>query len=181
MYLYVLWNDESFLVNSKDPEWKHIASFQWWLLPHGLAAGCALVLGPLQFSDRLRRRFAALHRILGRIYVAGVFLGAPIGLYIQWFEERIMGGTRSFTVATIFDMAIWIVTTAIAWRMILQGRTEQHRRWMTRSFACALIFVEARVVMGLAGWERFAEIVVWSCVAAGLSRTWRCSGKNRTA
>jgi len=29
MYAYVLWTDESFLFNSKDPEWVHIDSFKW--------------------------------------------------------------------------------------------------------------------------------------------------------
>ena len=56
MYAYVLWNNERFLFDSKHPEWAHIQSFKWWLLPHGLAAACALFLGPLQFSDRLRQR-----------------------------------------------------------------------------------------------------------------------------
>jgi hypothetical protein len=78
MYAYVLWTNESFLFNSKDPEWQHIESFKWWLLPHGLAAACALFLGPLQFSDRLRQRFAKVHRVLGRFYVAGEWgLPAP--------------------------------------------------------------------------------------------------------
>src|SRR5215469_2645182 len=122
MYAYVLGINESFLVNSKHPEWAHIQSFKWWLLPHGLAAGCALFLGPLQFSDRLRRRFAWLHRVLGRIYVAGVFVGAPIGIYIQWFEERLGEYHRSFTIATVFDAVIWMSTTGIAWALILQGR-----------------------------------------------------------
>jgi len=37
----------------------------------------------LQFSDRLRQRFAKFHRVLGRFYVVGVFIGAPLGSYIQ--------------------------------------------------------------------------------------------------
>ncbi len=72
MYAFVLWNNERFLIDSEDPFWLHIAPFHWWLLPHGLASGCALFLGPLQFSHRLRKRFTKLHRVLGRIYVAGV-------------------------------------------------------------------------------------------------------------
>ena len=31
MYAYVLWTNENFLVNSKDPEWAHIAPFRWLL------------------------------------------------------------------------------------------------------------------------------------------------------
>ena len=55
MFVYVLRYDEIFLIDPKDPEWQHIATFKWWLLPHGLAAACALLLGPLQFSERLRK------------------------------------------------------------------------------------------------------------------------------
>src|SRR5262252_10649442 len=74
MFAYVIPHDESFLVNPKDPIWQHYEPFKWWLLPHGLAGACALLLGPLQFSNRLRLRFRELHRVLGRIYVAGVFV-----------------------------------------------------------------------------------------------------------
>ena len=48
--------DELFLIRSEDPEWTHIEPFKWLLLPHAVAAACALVLGPMQFSDRLRGR-----------------------------------------------------------------------------------------------------------------------------
>ena len=165
MYLYVLWNNERFLIDSKDPEWQHIDSFRWILLPHGLAAACALFLGPLQFSDRLRRRFAKAHRIMGRFYVAGVVVGAPIGIYIQYLEER-MGESRSFTVATVADAGIWILATFMAMVFILRGKVQQHRQWMTRSFACALIFLEVRTISGLAHWDQFTEAIVWFCVAA---------------
>jgi uncharacterized membrane protein len=167
MYAYVLWNDESFLFNSKDPEWAHIDSFKWWLLPHGMAAACALFLGPLQFSDRLRRRFSKVHRVLGRFYVAGVFLGAPLGIYIQYFEER-MGASRSFTIAAVADAALWMLTTSVALALILQGKVQQHRQWMTRSFACAIIFLEVRAIIGLTGWGKYAEVIVWACVAAAV-------------
>jgi uncharacterized membrane protein len=167
MYAYVFWNNESFLANSKSPEWSHIASFKWWLLPHGLAAGCALLLGPLQFSDRLRKRFAKLHRVLGRLYVAGVFIGAPIGIYIQYFEER-LGAPRSLTIAAAADAAVWIFTTAMGLIFILQGKVQQHRQWMTRSFAAALIFLEVRTIIDLTGWVKFVETIIWCCVAAAV-------------
>lgn len=43
-----------------------------------------------------------------------------------------------------------------------------HRQWMTRSFACALIFLEVRVIDGIFGWQNFDQIIVWSCVAAAV-------------
>ncbi len=111
--IYVLGHNERFLIDRRDPNWQHIQSFQWWLLPHGLAGACALVLAPLQFSDRLRQRFAKVHRIIGRIYITGVFVLAPLGIYIQYLEER-MGGTRSFTIATLVDGILLTSTAAIA-------------------------------------------------------------------
>ena len=63
MYVYVLWTNESFLFNASDPEWAHIAPFHWFLLPHGMAAAFALFLGPLQFSDRLRRQLCEAHKL----------------------------------------------------------------------------------------------------------------------
>jgi hypothetical protein len=98
MLAYVIPHDESFLVHSKDPMWQHYEPFKWWLLPHGIAGACALLLGPMQFSDRLRNRFRKLHRVVGRIYAAGVFVAAPLGFYIQYFQER-TGEPRSFTIS----------------------------------------------------------------------------------
>ena len=167
LYAFVFYNNESFLANSKHPEWTHIAPFKWWLLPHGLAAGCALLLGPLQFSDRLRKRFAGVHRVLGRLYVAGVFIGAPIGIYIQYFEER-MGAPRSLTIAGAADAVMWMFTTAMGLMFILQGKLQQHRQWMTRSFAVAIIFLEARAILDLTGWVKYVEVIIWCCTAAAV-------------
>ena len=93
MVFYVLWHNEHFLIDAKNPEWDHIHSFRWWLLPHGMAGACALLLAPMQFSDRLRLHYLGLHRIVGRIYVLGVFVSAPLGYYIQYREEA-MGFPR---------------------------------------------------------------------------------------
>ena len=168
MLAYVIPHDESFLVHPKDPLWQHYQPFKWWLLPHGVAGACALLLGPLQFSDRLRHRFRRFHRVAGRIYVAGVFVAAPLGFYIQYFQER-MGDPRSFSIAAAVDAALWMITTGIAMAFILEGKVQEHREWMTRSFAVALVFLEGRVIGGLTGWEDLSihatETIVWVCLA----------------
>jgi uncharacterized membrane protein len=167
MIAYVLVHNESFLIHRSDPVWQHYHPFRWWLLPHGLAGACAILLGPLQFSDRLRQRFTKLHRVTGRIYIVGAVILAPLGAYIQYFNERI-GEPRSFTIAAGVDAALLMVTTLIAFAFILNGKVQQHRQWMTRSFAVALIFLEVRVIQGLFGLEKIpgaTETVVWCCVA----------------
>jgi uncharacterized membrane protein len=141
MIAYVLRHNEHFLIDAKDPVWHHYQPFKLWLLPHGLAGACALLLGPMQFSDRLRQRFAKLHRVVGRFYIAGVFIAGPLGFYIQYFQER-SGEPRSFSVAAAVDATLWMLTTGIALGFILKGKVQQHRQWMTRSFAIALVFLE---------------------------------------
>jgi len=186
MLAYVIPNDESFLVHPKDPQWQHYEPFKWWLLPHGIAGACALLLGPMQFSDRIRQRFSQFHRVVGRIYVAGVFLAAPLGFYIEYFQER-TGGARSFTMAAAVDAELWMVTTAIAMVFIFKGKVQEHQQWMTRSFAVALVFLEGRVIGGVTGWEnlgdRASETIVWACLAfsilsADLVLQWQKLGRS---
>ena len=123
-----------------------------------------------QFSDRLRQRFTKFHRVVGRIYIFGALVAAPLGAYIQYFQER-MGGPRSFSVAAVVDAIMLMGTTSIAFAFILNGKVQQHRQWMTRSFAVALVFLEVRVVGGLTGWDKSPaaiETIVWSCLAFSL-------------
>jgi uncharacterized membrane protein len=171
MMAYVLNHKERFLINAADPAWMHYQTFKWWLLPHGLAGACALLLGPMQFSDRLRRRYTRLHRVVGRFYVAGAVIGAPLGAFIQYRFDEKLGDSRGFSIATVVDASIWMLTTLIALAFALQRKIPQHRQWMTRSYAVAIVFLEVRVVAGLGGWEgnsAATETIVWTCIALSL-------------
>jgi uncharacterized membrane protein YozB (DUF420 family) len=60
-------------------------------------------------------------------------------------------------------------TTGVAFIFVRQGKIQQHRAWMTRSFALALVFLEVRVIGGITGWENLGshanETIIWSCLA----------------
>jgi hypothetical protein len=62
-----------------------------------------------------------------------------------------------------------MLTTGIALGFNLNGKVHQHRQWMTRSFAVAIVFLEVRVVGGVTGWDNLGiavtETIVWSCLA----------------
>lgn len=170
MIAYVLRHNEHFLIDWGDPFWDHIQTFKWWLLPHGLAGACALFLAPLQFSDRLRQRFTKMHRVVGRIYISAAFILAPLGAYIQYFEER-MGGTRSFTIAAALDALLLISTAATALYFIRNKKVQQHRRWMTRSYSVALVFFEVRLISGIFGLDdsnTAGETIVWTCLVLAI-------------
>src|SRR5438477_10752812 len=134
MIVYVLGHNEYFFVEPHAPVWQHYQPFKWWLLPHGLAGACALLLAPMQFSDRLRKRFLGLHRNVGRVYVFGALVLAPLGFYIQYFQER-FGAPRSFSVLSASDSARLVVTTGIAFMFAVRRNIREHRQWMTRSYA----------------------------------------------
>src|ERR1700722_10015423 len=51
-----------------------------FLIPHVLFSSLALLSGPIQFSSRFRQRHLKFHRVLGRIYVFSVFIGAFTGV-----------------------------------------------------------------------------------------------------
>ena len=190
MAIYVLQHNERFIVDPKAPVWNHYQPFKWWLLAHGLAGACALVLAPMQFSDRLRRRYTGLHRTAGKIYMVGATLAGLTGIYIQFFQER-TGGTRSFTMASTTQGTLWMLTTLIAFVLILKGKVQEHRQWMTRSlFLGPVVFLTARVILGVTGLEKLGpsmiETVVWICITcavpvADIVLQWEESLRSRSA
>jgi len=156
MMLIVANANERFLIDRTHPYWVHIDSFKYWLLVHGLAGATALFLGPFQFSDRLRLKYTKLHRVAGRFYVGGVMIAAPLGFYIQYIQPFIPGWVPLASV----DAALWMSTTGLALYFAMKRDIETHRRWMTRSYAVALVFLEGRALNWL--FPRFDVIsAVW--------------------
>src|ERR1044071_1309751 len=169
--LYVMYHNERFLVDSSHPAWQHYAPFKWWLLPHGIFGAIVLLFAPLQFSDRLRQRYTKAHRIMGRLYVVGALGLAPLGAYIQYYQER-MGAPRSFTVLGVVDAAMLMGTTLLAFLFAFKRKIALHRQWATRSYAVALVFIAGRFVMGVTGWEQLGieivQAIIWSCLALSM-------------
>jgi hypothetical protein len=172
MGAYVLYHNEWFLIDWAAPVWNHYDPFKWWLLPHGLAGVCALVLAPMQFAAGLRSRHVVLHRTIGTIYVVACCILAPIGLYIQYQDEA-QGSARSFTIETMIQSSSLMITAGLGCYFALKRQFTYHRQWMIRSYAVALTFLEIRVILGVFGLDNppdwhILETVVWSCVACSV-------------
>ena len=108
------------------------------LIPHVLAGIFALLIGPINFSSRIRHRHLKLHRILGRIYVVSVFVGATTGIALAWGRPGLPG--------TSMQAAAWIVCTTAAFITARNRQIAQHRQWMARSYAVTFTFVSSRVL-----------------------------------
>src|SRR5262249_38407608 len=74
-----------------------------------------------------------------------------------------------FSVLGVVDAVMLMGTTAIAFYFAYRRKIAAHRQWATRSYAVALVFIFARFVMGVTGWEtlgvEIVQAIIWSCLA----------------
>ncbi len=134
------------------------------LLAHITGGSVALLLGPWQFSTKLRERALNLHRWLGRIYLAAVVLGSLAGFTLAFFSEE--GPPTHFGFGAL--AVLWFATGLTAYRRILRGNIESHRQWMVRNYALTLAAVTLRneLPLMLVARMQFSHayvIVSWLC------------------
>ena len=132
---------------------------------HVFASALALVLGPLQFSSRLRTARPGLHRWSGRFYLGvGVLLGGLAGLFMAIHAA---GGPAARLGFACLALA-WLFTGGQAYRAIRAGETASHRRWMIRNYALTFaavtlrLWLPAGVVSGIP-FEVAYPVVAWLC------------------
>ena len=122
-------------------------AYQWAFYAHIVAGPLTLALGLLLVSERIRRRWPALHRSLGKLQIALVTLVvAPSGAWMAWYAQS--GGVAGWG---FFLLAIATAGCAVmGWRAAMQRRFAEHRRWMWRCFLLLCSAVVVRLVGGLA-------------------------------
>jgi len=108
------------------------------LVPHVLCGVIALLSGPIQFSSRFRLGHLNIHRVMGRIYVLCVFIGAFTGIALAAGRPGLPG--------TSMQAAAWIVCTTAAFITARNRQIAVHRQWMARSYAVTFTFVSSRVL-----------------------------------
>src|SRR6202167_2253988 len=122
------------------------------LIPHTLAGIFALLIGPINFSSRIRQRHLQLHRILGRVYVISVFVGSFTGIALAWGRPGLSG--------TSMQSAAWMDCTPAAFLTARNRQIVQHRQWMARSYAVTFTFVSSRVLnLVPAYWSHLGDVL----------------------
>jgi uncharacterized membrane protein len=112
---------------------------------HMLGGAVALALGPFQLNARLRARRIALHRILGRLYVAAVLAGGVGGIAIA---PHAQGGLVAHVGFGMLGV-LWLITALAATWTIRRGQRAAHRRWMIRCYALTFAAVTLRIYVPL--------------------------------
>ncbi|WP_299124757.1 DUF2306 domain-containing protein [uncultured Tenacibaculum sp.] len=107
---------------------------------HITFGGIALLIGWIQFSEKIRKKYIKLHRIIGKIYVGSIFIAGPVGFYIGFFARGGLPTEIGFT----FGALIWIVATYMGYKTIRKGNIEAHKEYMTYSYAGTFAAVTLR-------------------------------------
>ena len=105
-----------------------------WL--HALGGMAFGIIGPLQFTNVLKRRYGRLHKILGYIFVlSGVGLGiSSIALLITHLNSAtVILNTARFIAGNAVILCLGISMSAIFKRNIAV-----HRAWMIRAYAVGM-------------------------------------------
>jgi uncharacterized membrane protein len=143
---------------------ENFRSNYWLFIIHICLGSLALVLGPWQFSRKLRARQLQLHRWIGRVYVAACIVGGFAGLAIAPGSNGGAVAAAGFSVLAV----LWITTTFIAYLAARRGDIAAHRGWMVLSFALTFAGVTLRLYLPLAliQLEHFSQVyavIAWAC------------------
>lgn len=145
---------------------------------HAFASIVALILGPFQFSQRLRQRRPRAHRWCGRTYLAvGVLVGGLAGLYSAQFAFGGLAARLGFAALAL----CWLFTGVQAYLAIRRGDIVDHRKWMVRNFSLTLAAVTLRIYLpaSVAAGIDFAvayQGIAWLCWVPNIVLAeWRCN------
>ncbi|WP_164821218.1 DUF2306 domain-containing protein [Paenibacillus koleovorans] len=141
----------------------------WYVMlyVHIVGSMAALLLGWVQFIQRLRLRNPAMHRLIGKIYTVGVALGALSGLYLAFYAE---GGVVS-TLGFVGLSLAWAYTLVLGLRSIVVERDRKaHGEWMLRNYALTFAAVMLRiylpvsmVIFGEEHFDTYYRMIAWLC------------------
>ena len=118
-----------------------------FLILHVAGGVTALVLAPMQLLPRIRERVPALHRASGRIYALACAIGAPAGFMLALGTTAGPIAGAGFAVSAL----LWPVFTFLGIKAAMDGRFDDHRAWMVRSFAITSTAITLRLMLPFAG------------------------------
>lgn len=121
----------------------HLDHYMWAFYLHIFSSLWILAAGLTQFSSTILRRKPALHRWIGRIYVAIIlFVSAPAALVMSYYANGGWWSKASFAVLSV----CWWWTTWRGYQAIRDKKIAAHRSWLIRSYALTLSAITLRVM-----------------------------------
>jgi hypothetical protein len=164
-FFYLMFDMSQGFLASKTPALLQSSAWQIGFYSHILFGAVALLTGWSQFSTWIRNRNLKLHRTLGKIYLISVSISGLAGLYIAFYAT---GGNISMAGFSALAI-VWLFTTLMAYRKILEKDIDHHKYWMIRSYALCFAAVTLRLWLPLLQFAIGMEFLVayriisWLC------------------
>lgn len=178
--MYAVLNRTFGLLSTKDAALLADVGWNIAFYSHITCGGLALLVGWVQFQDKLRLSRPAVHRGVGAFYIAAVIISAVSGIVIGFSAT---GGWVT-EIGFILLGIVWLTTTILAYRAIRQHHIDLHRQWMVYSYAASFAAVTLRIwlpllIMLTQDFFIAYKLVAWLCwvpnilVAYWINRTYR--------
>lgn len=150
---------------------RRLWSMKWILFPHIMGGLTGFLIGPLQFSTRIRKHYVRFHRTMGKIYVLAIMSAAVFGILVN-LNFPVPGQTTRATLEVITQASVWFVTTLLAWVTIRRKQIQLHKTWMARSYGMTFIFISSRVINPLPFFKQMDfntfSIFLWLLIVSSL-------------
>jgi uncharacterized membrane protein len=114
-------------------------NYRWFLIAHITAGGGALIIGPFQFSETLRRKNVKIHRMMGILYLLAMLVSSVCAVVLAATTAYVVNWAYAFSLQVW--VSVWMLTSFIAYRMAWVRRFNEHKEWAIRSYLVTLAFV----------------------------------------
>jgi len=131
---------------------------------HILLGGLALLIGWIQFSEKLRNANLRRHRIIGKVYIGAAVISGVCGIYIGFYATGGLITSMGFISLGI----IWLLTTLKAYVAVRNKDISLHKAYMIYSYAACFAAVTLRI------WLPILNIVFDNFVVAYRIVAWLC-------
>lgn len=142
--------------------------FRFALAFHIACGLVAMVIGPFQFSKAFRSKYLRIHRLLGRLYLLAILVGALSATQLAWTSGYRVSFGWAFGLQVL--ALAWIVTAGMAFWKVKNGHILQHKEWMIRSYVVTLGFFFFRIINNAA----FAKAIMPEFKERGVTIIWLC-------
>jgi len=131
---------------------------------HIIAGGLALLLGWVQFSERIRITTPSIHRNLGKLYLLLAFCSSVSAAYLALHAEGGVIAATGFLCLAI----VWFSSTLMGYASIVKGRVIQHQQFMVYSYAACFAAVTLRI------WLPLLIVIYGDFIKAYVLVAWLC-------
>ena len=158
---YFIYEKNSFL------DAKELSSYLWYrtiFKTHIVSGVVAIVTGAFQFIKSPIKQRISLHKYIGKVYVASIFISSFCGLVAAQFATGGLVSRIGFSVLSI----LWFYFTYLAYKQARAGNIPAHKIWMYRSYALTFSSLTLRLFLLLVLFSPAPFLIVyqfasWAC------------------